>query len=392
MRMTITALKKEFKELYGHEGDHPIEYFFSPGRVCLVGEHIDYNGGDVMPAAISRGTYAVFRRTNNNIVWMRSTLDKHDVVIPLHDNLLPKEHYGWGNYPLAMIHMLRKQGHELTGCEVLFHSDMPVGAGLSSSASVQVLTGYMFNRPETEEGRIELAVLAQKAERDVLGLNCGIMDQFAVAMSRRDHLLRLNCGTLNYQQLPLLLEDHSLVVFNTNKPRKLVESKYNERVAECDQALEILKRSLRIDHLAQADEEAVMRLLRDPIIQNRALHVVGEQQRVDAAARALQNNDIKAFGNIMTASHRSLSELYEVAGLELDTMVIAALRHEGCLGAKMTGGGFGGCAVAIVEKDAVESLIEDVLYHYNSVTGYTGEAFEVSVNDGVGRVSEEGQR
>lgn len=388
MSMTVKALKQEFKELYGHEGDYPIEYLFSPGRVCLVGEHIDYNGGDVMPAAISRGTYAVFRRTNNNVVWMRSTLDKHDVLVPLHDDLLPKKKYGWGNYPVAMMYMLRKAGYDLTGCEVLFHSDMPVGAGLSSSASVQMLTGYMFKRAETDKAFIELAQLAQKAENDVLGLNCGIMDQFAVAMSKPNEVLKLNCDTLAYKHIPVNMDGHSLVVFNTNKSRKLTESKYNERVAECAQALDIIKQKLRIDSLAHADEDTVQRLLRDPIIKQRAMHVVGEQQRVESAERALNNNDLKAFGNIMTASHRSLSELYEVAGPELDTMVIAALQHDGCLGAKMTGAGFGGCAVALVEQAAVNELIEDVLRTYNNNIGLVGEAFEVEINGRVCKLSD----
>lgn len=389
MSMTVKALKQEFKELYGHEGDYPIEYLFSPGRVCLVGEHIDYNGGDVMPAAISRGTYAVFRRTNNKVVWMRSTLDKHDVLIPLSDNLLPNDKHGWGNYPISIMHMLRKAGHELTGCEVLFHSDMPVGAGLSSSASVQVLTAYMFLRADNDRSFMELAILAQKAENDILGLKCGIMDQFAVAMSKVGHVLRLNCDTLAYEHIPVDMAGYSLVVLNTNKPRKLIESKYNERVAECAQALDILQRQLRIESLAHADEDAVQRLLRDPIIKQRALHVVGEQQRVMSAERALRANDLKALGDIMTASHRSLSELYEVAGPELDALVIAALQHDGCLGAKMTGAGFGGCAVALVEQSAAEELMKDVLCTYNNATGLVGEAFEVDLNGRVGKLSDD---
>lgn len=385
--MQTEQLRKQFYQLYGREGEHPVEFFFSPGRVCLIGEHIDYNGGLVMTAGISLGIMAAFRKTDNRVIWMRSTLDSHDEVVPLSSDLSYKPERTWGNYPLGIIKNLREAGYQLSGCEVLFHSGMPVGAGLSSSAAVEVLTAFMFTRAKRETELVQLAQLAQRAENEFVGVQCGIMDQFSVAMAQKDHAMVINCDTLEYEQVPLKLQGYSLLLLNTRAGRKLTDSKYNERRAESARALQILQEDLPIKKLVDATEDSVHRLIHDQLIRNRALHTVQEHQRVMDASLALKAGNIQAFGKLMNESHRSLSELYEVAGPHLDAFVHAAWQHPGCVGAKMSGAGFGGCAVALVKTEAVADFSDFVLKQYQHQTDLVGAVYEAEV---VGRVGEVG--
>lgn len=383
--MQKEQLRKEFYQLYGREGEHPVEFFFSPGRVCLIGEHIDYNGGLVMTAGLSLGITAAFRKTDNKVIWMRSTLDSHDEVVPLTADLHYQPERTWGNYPLGVVKYLREAGYQLSGCEVLFHSEMPVGAGLSSSAAVEMLTAYLFTRATDDKELIELAQLAQKAENQFVRMQCGIMDQYSVGLAKEGHAMVINCDTLEHEQVPLALEGYSLLLLNTRAERKLTDSKYNERRAESARALEILQDDLRINKLVDATEDSVHRLIHDPVIRNRALHTVREHQRVIDAAVALKAGKLEAFGKLMNESHRSLSELYEVAGPHLDAFVHAAWQHPACIGAKMSGGGFGGCAVALVQTEAVADFSDFVLQQYQQKTDLKGEVYEAQA---VGRVGE----
>ncbi|CAN5171290.1 galactokinase [soil metagenome] len=385
--MEINSLRKSFYQLYGREDSHLVEFYFAPGRICLIGEHIDYNGGWVMPAAISKGIYAAMRKQENAIVWMRSQLDDHDFVSNINDTFAFDKARGWANYPLGVLNELKKRGYDLPGAEVMFHSNLPVAAGLSSSACVEVLTAYMFTVLATKPiDRTEIAVAAQHAENEFIGLQSGIMDQFAIAHGKKNNAILLNCGTLEYAHVPLKLGDYRLVVLNTNKKRTLTEGKYNERVAECQAALKLLQAKTQIQYLVQADPRDIEKYIKDPILKKRAHHVSSEQRRVQEAATALRKADIESFGNLLFESHRSLKNDYEVSGHELDTMVEGAEQHPGCIGAKMSGAGFGGCAFALVKKDMIESFIAYIEQYYQRHTGRKGTAFQVDVVDGVGKL------
>ncbi len=382
--MEIKSLQKLFYQLYGREDPYPVEFYFAPGRICLIGEHIDYNGGWVMPAAISRGIYAGFRKEDNQIMWMRSGMDERDIVCSLAAEITYDESRGWGNYPLGVLSELQKKKIDLTGAELMFNSDLPIGAGLSSSACVEVLTAYMFaEQAGTPLDRTEIALIAQKAENNFIGVKCGIMDQFAVAHGKANNAILLNCDTLEHAYVPLKLGDYRLVVLNTNKQRQLSESKYHVRLAECQTALALLQSKTGILRLVQADPRDIDKCINDPVLRKRAHHVSSEQRRVQEAAAALRRGDIEAFGAILFASHRSLKEDYEVSGHELDTMVTGAQENPNCIGAKMSGAGFGGCAFALVKKDAIESFIVYIEQYYHRHTGRKGSAFMVDVVDGV---------
>jgi len=377
-------LKNSFLDIFN---TNPKYYYFSPGRVNLIGEHIDYNGGWVMPAAISKGIFAAFRKEDNAIVWMRSELDDRDLVTNLAGTFAYNKARGWANYPLGVLHEMQKRGLPINGAEVMFHSNLPVGAGLSSSASVEVLTAYMFGELAGKSiDRTELARISQDAEKNFIGVECGIMDQFAIAHGKKGNAILLNCDTLEFAYLPLRLGNYKLVVLNTNKKRELHESKYNERVAECREALALLQPHTGIQYLVQADPRDIDKHIADPTLRRRAHHVASEQRRVREAAAALRSADLEKFGTLLLESHRSLRYDYEVSGHELDTMVEGAQQHPSCIGAKMSGAGFGGCAFALVKKDAIESFKAYIEQYYQRHTGRKGTAFEVDVVDGVGKL------
>lgn len=381
--MTIDQLKKEFEKIY----DKPAErIFFCPGRVNLIGEHIDYNGGQVMPCAISMGTTVLIAKNSHNLFRFRAADFPETGNIGLKDSYT-KTGPEWYNYPLGVIHEFLKAGVKLEGLDFLFSGNLPIGSGLSSSASIEVLTAYALNNIfNGGMNNVELALLGKRVENQFMGLNSGIMDQFAVAMGKEGNAVLLNCDTLDYEYLPFEIGDHILAIINTNKPRKLVESKYNERFAECMTAKEKLQQKLNINHLCEVSIEDFTRnreLINDPVVENRALHVISENERVKKAKEALTSGDIKAFGELMYASHNSLQNLYEVSGKELDTIVEFCKTYKECIGARMTGAGFGGCAIALVKKECFDDFKDKVCKYYEDKIGYKPGVFSSVIAEGV---------
>lgn len=382
--MDVTRLKKQFVQEYG-EGHWPVHCFFAPGRVNLIGEHIDYNGGYVFPTTLSLGIYGLLRRRPDGIIQLRSTNASPPVTVDLDQPVMFNGQDGWGNYPKGIINYLLENGYPLKGCDVLFSGNLPDGAGLSSSAAILVLTAFMLRHVngETDINRTELAALCQKVENQFIKVNCGIMDQFSVANGRQDYAILLDCESLNHQYIPFVLREHSLVIMNTNKKRELADSKYNQRRSECEQALEIIGRHRLIKNLCQASLAEVETYLADDVLRRRARHVVSENLRVLEAVKRLEQDDLAGFGRLMTESHNSLKTDYEVTGPELDAMVENALKTPGCTGARMTGAGFGGCAIALVENNRLEDFKLAVAQGYKERTGLTPDFYVTSIADGV---------
>ncbi len=383
------ATKQELTKLFHHQfgrGGAPLQFFFAPGRVCLLGEHIDYNGGLVLPAAISRGIYGVMRPTETPTAWLYSTLDEKELLLTLDTKFTNTPHWGWANYPLGIIQYLKDKGLAINGFELLFHSDLPVGSGLSSSAAVEVLTAYIFanHLRDHSDGHKDLAKIGKRVENEFIGVSCGIMDQFAVAMGKKDHAILLDCDKLGYKYIPLQLGDYKLVILNTNKKRELVGSEFNTRAWECIVALETIQQHSPIKNLAQATVDEVKARITEPNIRKRALHVVQEHQRVIQAGAILNAGQIERFGEMLYASHQSLGKLYEVTGKELDSIVNAAVESTGCAGAKMSGAGFGGCAVALVKEEHLPRFAKQVKERYYKETGLQADIFPVEAVDGVG--------
>ncbi|MCH5597583.1 galactokinase [Niabella ginsengisoli] len=381
--MTIDNLKIEFEKKFNKKAEH---VFFCPGRVNLIGEHIDYNGGMVMPCAITMGTTLLVAKNDEHIFRFRA-VDFPETTDVSKQSTYSKTGDEWFNYPIGVIHEFTKAGIDVTGLDMLFSGNLPIGSGLSSSASIEVLTGHALN--EMFNGgmdKVELALLGKRVENDFMGLNSGIMDQFAVAMGKDSNAVLLNCDTLDYEYLPFEIGDYVLAIVNTNKPRKLVESKYNERFNECRTALKLLQQNLEVTHLCEISIEDFTKnrsLINDPVIENRALHVVSEDERVKKAKDALVSGDIKTFGELMYASHDSLQSLYEVSGKELDTIVEFSKTYEDCIGARMTGAGFGGCAIALVKKDSFDDFKEKITNYYNEKIGYKPGVFSSVIAEGV---------
>jgi galactokinase len=381
--MDINAIITEFSSRFGKNPGH---IFFCPGRVNLIGEHIDYNGGKVMPCAISLGTYLAISKNNDKL------LRFHALNFPERSELHLQESYTktgrtWFNYPLGMINEIVQEGHSISGLDMLFYGDLPIGAGLSSSASIEVLTGFALNKMfGLKISNKDLALMGKKTENQFIGVNSGIMDQFAVVMGKKEKAILLDCDTLEYEYLPFETGEHVLAIINSNKQRTLADSKYNERFAECGKALKALKKELNVTHLCDIDLktfEEHRRLIDDPILQKRALHVVSENFRVGEASDALKANDLMSFGKLMYASHQSLKDWYEVSGKELDTIVEFCKTYGDCIGARMTGAGFGGCAIALVGKDKFKDFSAKLVEYYKEKIGYKCEVFESEIGDGV---------
>lgn len=381
--MTIDQLQKKFEQVYQKTAER---IFFCPGRVNLIGEHIDYNGGQVMPCAISMGTTALIAKNNEGLFRFRAIDFPETVDVELKDSYT-KMGPEWYNYPLGVINEFLKKGVELTGLDFLFSGNLPIGSGLSSSASIEVLTAYALNTMYNGGmDNVELALLSKRVENDFMGLNSGIMDQFAVAMGKEGQAVLLNTDSLDYDYIPFEIGNHVLAIINTNKPRKLVESKYNERFEECMTARERLQQKLSINHLCDVTMEQFTQnreLVNDPVIENRALHVISENERVKKAREALVSGDIKTFGELMYASHASLQELYEVSGPELDTIVEFCKTYKECAGARMTGAGFGGCAIALIKKECFDDFNEKVTAYYTKKIGYKPGVFSSVIAPGV---------
>lgn len=383
--LSIQQLRSNFATIFGAEADHT---FFSPGRINLIGEHTDYNGGHVFPAAISLGTYGVARKRDDNLLRFYSANfeDKGIIEVPLEDLHFEKAH-NWTNYPKGVLHFLQKAGHVIDkGMDVYVFGNIPNGSGLSSSASLELLTGIIAERLfDLKLERLDLVKIGKQTENEFIGVNSGIMDQFAIGMGADQRAIYLDTNTLEYDLVPLDLKDNVVVIMNTNKRRELADSKYNERRAECEKAVEELKQKLSIATLGELNEwdfDEYSYLIQDENRLKRARHAVLENQRTLQAQAALQAGNLEKFGRLMNASHVSLEHDYEVTGLELDTLAHTAWEQEGVLGARMTGAGFGGCAIALVRKDAVEAFQKNVGQKYEEVVGYAPSFYIAEIAGG----------
>jgi galactokinase len=377
-----TELATKFFDTYGQQ---PAATYFTPGRVNLIGEHIDYNGGLVLPAAITLGTWLCLAPNNDGIIRFKSINFPEEAQIPLQPSYT-KDGPGWYNYPLGVFHEIQKNYQIAVGFDLLYYGNIPVGSGLSSSASIEVITAYAITAYlGLDYDRLALVQLAKKVENEFIGVNSGIMDQFAVAFGEKDKAIVLNCDTLDYKIVDCNLGDHYLTIINTKKPRELAESKYNERVQECQAALKALQQEVQITNLCELNAEKFAlysHLIQDETILKRATHVIEENDRVNLAVQALGAGELEEFGKLMYASHQSLKDLYEVTGKELDAVVDFCSTYADVTGARMTGAGFGGCAIAIVKKDAVDDFREKLVAYYTDKIGYACEVYVSEIGGG----------
>ncbi|WP_025027262.1 galactokinase [Caldalkalibacillus mannanilyticus] len=379
-------LRRQFAELFG-QGEEP-RHFFAPGRVNLIGEHTDYNGGHVFPCALSLGTYALVRKRKDTKIKLFSTnFDTEGMIETSTTNLRFTPEHQWANYPLGVVKIFQDYKLEIKqGFDVLFCGNIPNGAGLSSSASIELVTAVLLNHLyDLQLEMMEMVKMCQRAENEFIGVSCGIMDQFAIGFGKKDHALLLDCETLRYTYSPIALEQVTLVIANSNKRRGLADSKYNERRFECRSALEQLQAVIHIHSLGDVSPqefEKYKHLIQNETNRRRAEHAVYENQRTIEAVEKLQAGDLHGFGHLMNESHRSLRDLYEVTGAELDALVQAAWAQEGVLGSRMTGAGFGGCTVSLVESDKVESFIQDVGKVYRQASGLEAAFYRVEIGDG----------
>lgn len=376
----------KFKELFGDEGE--IGVYFAPGRVNMIGEHTDYNGGHVFPCALTIGTYGVARkREDQKLRFYSMNFEQLGVIESSIVDLKPEKEADWTNYPKGMIWAFGEKGMKAEqGMDLVLFGNIPNGSGLSSSASVEVLTGFilkdLFGFEVTNQ---EIALIGQYSENKFNGVNCGIMDQFAIAMGKAGHAIFLDTATLQYEYAPIQLRDAKIVISCSNKKRGLGDSKYNERRGECESALAQIGEVIGINALGDLTEEQFEQYkdaIKDSVCQKRAKHAVYENQRTIKAAEALKNNNVTLFGELMNASHVSLRDDYEVTGIELDTLVEEAWKVEGVIGSRMTGAGFGGCTVSIVKESAVDEFIEKVGAAYQKKIGYGADFYVVEIGDG----------
>ena len=381
----LEKLYDKFKELFGYEAESK---FFSPGRVNLIGEHTDYNGGHVFPCAIHKGTYALVKKRDDKKFRMYSeNFENLGIIEFLLDNLVNEKEHKWVNYPKGVVKMFIEAGYKIdSGFDVLFYGNIPNGSGLSSSASIEIVTSIILkDLYNLDIDMVEMVKLSQKAENQFIGVNSGIMDQFAVGMGKKDNAILLDCNTLKYGYAPVILKDEVLVIGNTNKKRGLADSKYNERRAECEEALKDLQKELDIQSLGELSVEEFNKsekLIKNEINRKRAKHAVYENQRTIKAQKELMEGNLEEFGRLMNESHVSLRDDYEVTGIELDTMVEIAWNQEGVIGSRMTGAGFGGCTISIVKKDAVDKFIENVGKEYKEKVGLDADFYVVNISDG----------
>lgn len=376
----------KFEEVFGSaEG---AKAYFAPGRVNLIGEHTDYNGGHVFPCALTIGTYGVARkREDNKLRFYSMNFERLGMIESSLDDLKPYKEANWTNYPKGVMWAFEKRGMKLPcGMDLLLNGNIPNGSGLSSSASLEVLTGYIlrdfFGFDVTNQ---DLALIGQYSENNFNGVNCGIMDQFAIAMGKKNNAIFLDTADLSYEYAPIQLENAKIVIASSNKKRGLGDSKYNERRSECETALAELQKVVDIKSLGELSEEAFEThkdAIKSEVRQRRAKHAVYENQRTIKAVEALKNNDVALFGQLMNASHISLRDDYEVTGKELDTLVEEAWKIGGCIGSRMTGAGFGGCTVSIVKDDAIDHFIDSVGKAYKEKIGYAADFYVVEIGDG----------
>lgn len=389
----LNKLIKEFQKLYGAEGE--LRTYFAPGRVNLIGEHTDYNGGHVFPCALTLGTYAVVRdREDRGLRFYSMNFSSLGVLETSLDDLVPHKDASWTNYPKGVMWAFEKRGFHLThGLDIAIFGDIPAGSGLSSSASLEVLTGIILKDTFgfDQVSMPEIALIGQDSENNFNGCNCGIMDQFASAMGRKDHAIFLDTSTLEYQYAPVRLEDSKIVITNSKVKHSLVNSAYNDRRRECETALSDLQTVTQIKtlgDLSNEDFESFQSAIKDPVCLKRARHAVHENQRTIQAVEALKNNDIALFGKLMNASHESLKTDYEVSCPEIDLLVDLAQAMPGVIGSRITGGGFGGCTVSIVKNDTVDRFVKEIGSAYQKETGHEAEFYIVEIGDGARKLQE----
>ena len=386
--MELKNLTEKFFGKYG-EGQVDPALFFSPGRVNLIGEHTDYNGGYVFPCALNYGTYLVVRKNAGNKIRFSTLNFNEDAEIKI-KGLFKNEKKTWINYPLGVINEFLKKNVEISGLDLLYYGDVPNGAGLSSSASIEMVTAVALNDLfKAGISTIELVRMSQRAENIFVGMNCGIMDQFAVGHGKKDHAIFLNCDTLDFENVPFILKEYSLIITNTNKRRGLTDSKYNERRSECEKAVELLQSYKPIRNLSElnvSEIDVLEKYIPDPVVRKRAKHVISENGRVLEAVRVLKQNNIERFGKLMNLSHDSLKDDYEVTGNELDALVYEGRKLKGVAGTRMTGAGFGGCTVSVVKKEDVRDFISGLSEAYTKKTGLVADFYLPEVGDGARRL------
>lgn len=387
--MELKELKQAYIEAYLKQAE---AIYFAPGRVNLIGEHTDYNGGFVFPCALSFGTYLLMTPNADKKMRFRSLNVPGEVVLTMDQLQKPLPNNCWANYPLGCIAQFIKRGFQLTkGYDMLFWGNVPAGAGLSSSAAIEVVTAFAFaDLLNAEYDRTELAKIGQLSEHEFAGVNCGIMDQFASAQGKKDHAIFLNCDTLQFELVPVKLDGVKVVVSNTHSPHKLDSGAYNARVAQCQLAVKQLQSARpglkNLAELTESDFLSVESAIKDETAHRRARHVVGEVQRTTDAVAALKQGDLMCFGQLMNQSHVSLRDDYEVTGPELDALAEAAWKIDGVIGSRMTGGGFGGCTVSLVREEAIPTFIEQVGKEYTAKTGLKADFYIAEIGDGVRRI------
>ena len=385
----INKLKGDFKKIFEKESE---EIFFSPGRVNLIGEHTDYNGGHVFPCALSFGTYGVVSKRNDKKVRMYSLNFENIGIVEFDlDSIEYDKKHDWVNYPKGVTKIIQDKGNVIKhGFDILVYGNIPNGAGLSSSASLELLMSVILNDIfNFGIDMVDMVKYSQEAENKFIGVNCGIMDQFAIGMGQDKCAILLDCNTLNYRYSEINMKGYSIVIGNTNKRRGLSESKYNERRSECERALANLKTKLDIKSLGELSEEEFesnKELIENEVDRKRAKHAVYENQRTLKAVKALEDNNLELFGQLMISSHNSLRDDYEVTGRELDTLVSLALKQDGVIGARMTGAGFGGCTVSIVNNKNIENFIENVTKGYEKEIGYEPTFYVANISSGTRKI------
>lgn len=382
-----SKLLKKFNEIFGGEGE--VHSYFAPGRVNLIGEHTDYNGGHVFPCALSIGTYGLARkRQDNKLRFYSVNFEKLGVIETSLEDLVPSDSAGWTNYPKGVMWAFEKRGFKMPcGVDFLIYGNIPNGSGLSSSASLEVLTGLMLREEYGFDALTmqDLAIIGQYSENNFNGMNCGIMDQFASAMGKKDCAIFLDTSTLNFEYAPVKLPTAKIVITNSKVKHSLVGSAYNDRRNECETALKDLQTVLDIKALGDLTEEefeANKAVIKSDVCRKRAKHAVYENQRAVKAVQALKDNNIEEFGKLMDASHVSLRDDYEVSCEEIDVLVDLAWETPGVIGSRITGGGFGGCTVSIVENDAVDGFIDSIGKKYKEKVGHEAEFYVVEIGDG----------
>ena len=381
----VSMLQDNFINVFNVKDQH---LFFSPGRVNLIGEHTDYNGGHVFPCALSFGTYGIISKRNDRKVRLYSMNFEDLGVIEFSlDYMVYDKSHDWANYPKAVIKTFENHGYRTEhGFDILFYGNIPNGAGLSSSASLEVLMAVIINDLNNFNlDMISMVKMCQEAENKFIGVNCGIMDQFAIGMGTEGCAILLDCNTLEYRYSKINMEGYKIVIGNTNKKRELADSKYNERRSECETALAQIQTVKNINSLGELTEEEfeeVKNVITDPIVRKRAKHAVYENQRTLKAVKALENNNLLLFGKLMSESHISLRDDYEVTGKELDTLVSLAWEMPGVIGARMTGAGFGGCTVSIVKEENVQNFIDTITKKYTEIIGYAPDFYVATISDG----------